>query len=51
MSKKRNMTKRQRLYYEYTNRDRIKRELAEYYQSIKEIQDKYTIYFNRETLL
>ena len=30
MSKKRMMSKQQRLYYEYANKERIRKELAEY---------------------
>ena len=47
MSKKRMMSKQQRLYYEYQNKDRVKQELIEYvkqqkeYENIRELQIKY----------
>ena len=47
MSKKRGMSKQQRLYYEYQNKDRVKQELIEYvkqqreYEAIRELQIKY----------
>jgi hypothetical protein len=47
MSKKRGMSKQQRLYYEYQNKDRVKQELIEYvkqvkeYENIRELQIKY----------
>ena len=36
MSKKRGMSKQQRLYYEYQNKDRVRRELIEYVKQQKE---------------
>ena len=36
MSKKRGMSKQQRLYYEYQNKDRVKQELIEYVKQLKE---------------
>jgi hypothetical protein len=38
MSKKKEMTKRQRLYYEYQNKDRIRQELAEFVKQEKIIE-------------
>jgi hypothetical protein len=38
MSKKRGMSKQQRLYYEYQNKERIRQELAEY---VKQEKDKH----------
>lgn len=43
MSKKRMMSKQQRLYYEYQNKERIKHELAEMVKQEKQI-DKSDIY-------
>jgi hypothetical protein len=40
MSKKRGMSKQQRLYYEYQNKERVRQELAEFVKQSKEIQDK-----------
>jgi hypothetical protein len=40
MSKKKEMTKRQRLYYEYQNKEKVRQELAEIAKQIKEIEDK-----------
>jgi hypothetical protein len=40
MSKKRGMSKQQRLYYEYQNKDRIKEQLQEIGKQTKEIEDK-----------
>ena len=51
MSKKRMMSKQQRLYYEYTNKERLQREIAEYYKNLRELQDKYRSYYNHENLL
>ena len=39
MSKKRGMSKQQRLYYEYQNKDRVRQELAE---SAKQERDRHT---------
>ena len=36
MSKKRGMSKRQRLYYEYQNKDKIRQELIEFIKQEKE---------------
>jgi len=47
MSKKRGLSKQQRLYYEYQNKDRVKQELIEYvkqqkeYENTRELQIKY----------
>jgi hypothetical protein len=40
MSKKRGMSKQQRLYYEYQNKDRIKEELVEISKDIKDLESK-----------
>jgi hypothetical protein len=37
MSKKKEMTKRQRLYYEYQNKEKVRQELAELVKQEKEI--------------
>jgi hypothetical protein len=37
MSNKKDMTKRQRLYYEYQNKDRVKEQLQEIAKTEKEI--------------
>ena len=42
MSKKRGMSKQQRLYYEYQNKDRIKEELIEISKDIKDLETKST---------
>ena len=41
MSKKRGMSKQQRLYYEYQNKDRVRQELIEYVKALHEL-DKTT---------
>ena len=51
MSLKRLRSKQQRLYYEHANKERLQKELAEYYRQLKELQDKYTSYYNHEHLL
>ena len=38
MSKKRGMSKQQRLYYEYQNKDRVRQELIEYIKQVKELE-------------
>lgn len=38
MSKKRMMSKQQRLYYEYQNKDRIREELIEYVKQLRELE-------------
>lgn len=38
MSKKRMMSKQQRLYYEYSRKERIKEELIEYVKKTREIE-------------
>jgi len=40
MSKKRGMSKQQRLYYEYQNKDKIRQELIELTKQIKDMEDK-----------
>ena len=42
MSAKKEMTKRQRLYYEYNNKDKVKEELAELAKDTNEIDTKYS---------
>jgi hypothetical protein len=44
MSKKRMMSKQQRLYYEYQNKEKLRQELAEYAKQEKEKGDKYKLY-------
>ena len=38
MSKKRMMSKQQRLYYESANKEKVKQELAEYVKQLREIE-------------
>ena len=38
MSKKRMMSKQQRLYYESANKERVKQELVEYVKQLREIE-------------
>jgi len=38
MSKKRRMSKQQRLYYEYQNKERVRQELIEYVKQQREIE-------------
>lgn len=38
MSKKRMMSKQQRLYYEYANKERLQKEIAEYYKQLYELE-------------
>jgi hypothetical protein len=38
MSKKRMMSKQQRLYYEYQNKERIREELIEYVKQLRELE-------------
>jgi hypothetical protein len=40
MSKKRGMSKQQRLYYEYQNKDRVRQELIEYVKQVKEFENR-----------
>ena len=42
MSKKRGMSKKQRLYYEYQNKDKIKEQLVEISKDIKDLESKTT---------
>ena len=39
MSAKKEMSKRQRLYYEHNNKDKVKEELAELAKQTREIED------------
>ena len=43
MSKKRMMSKQQRLYYESANKEKVKQELAEYAKQEKQIEKNNTI--------
>lgn len=43
MSKKRGMSKQQRLYYEYQNKDRIRQELIELTKQIKDMENRRLI--------
>jgi hypothetical protein len=45
MSKKRGMSKQQRLYYEYQNKDKVREELIEYTKQVRELE-KYKEYIN-----
>lgn len=38
MSKKRMMSKQQRLYYEYQNKARVREELIEYVKQLREVE-------------
>lgn len=40
MSKKRGMSKQQRLYYEHQNKDKIREELIELTKQIKDMENK-----------
>jgi hypothetical protein len=40
MSKKRGMSKQQRLYYEYQNKERVRQELIELTKQTKAMEDK-----------
>ena len=42
MSKKRGMSKQQRLYYEYQNKDKVKQELQEMAKVTNELQKQKT---------
>jgi hypothetical protein len=43
MSKKRGMSKQQRLYYEYQNKDRIREELIEIVKVTRELEQRNII--------
>ena len=45
MSKKRGMSKQQRLYYEYQNKDKVREELIEYNKQVREVE-RYKEYLN-----
>ena len=51
MSKKRMMSKQQRLYYEYANKDRVRQELVEYLKQQKEFDDSQKLDFNPYKLM
>jgi hypothetical protein len=42
MSAKKEMTKRQRLYHEYTNKEKVKQELEELAKQAREIENSTT---------
>jgi hypothetical protein len=42
MSKKKEMTKRQRLYYEYQNKEKVRQELVEIAKQEKQIENNNT---------
>jgi ATP-dependent Lon protease len=42
MSAKKEMTKRQRLYYEHNNKEKVKEELAELAKQTREVEDLTT---------
>lgn len=44
MSKKRMMSKAQRIYYEQCKKERIRKELAEYARQMKEMRDALNYY-------
>ena len=46
MSKKRGMSKQQRLYYEYQNKDKVRQELIEYVKQQRELEQlrEYKLY-------
>ena len=45
MSNKRGMSKQQRLYYEYANKERVREELIEYVKQLRELE-RYREYRN-----
>jgi len=47
MSKKRMMSKQQRLYYESANKERVRQELAEYAKQTREIERFRTELYKR----
>jgi len=49
MSKKRMMSKAQRIYYEQSKKQRIQRELAEYAKLMKELRDTTNYYRGMDT--
>ena len=42
MSQKRTMTKRERLYHEYNNKEKVKEELIELSRNVREYEEKVT---------
>lgn len=50
MSNKRGMSKQQRLYYEYANKERVRKELIEYVKQVREHENKSLLstYFRLE---
>jgi len=50
MSKKRMMSKQQRLYYEYANKERVRQELIEYVKQLKQVESmkNYQIYHEKD---
>jgi len=49
MSKKRMMSKAQRIYYEQSKKQRIQKELAEYAKLMKELRDTTNYYRGMDT--
>jgi hypothetical protein len=49
MSKKRMMSKAQRIYYEQCKKERIQKELAEYAKLMKELRDTTNYYKGMDT--
>ena len=45
MSKKRMMSKQQRLYYEFQNKERVKQELIEYVKQVNELEKNGRVYY------
>jgi len=43
MSQKRTMTKRERLYHEYNNKEKVKEELIELSRNVREYEEKVAI--------
>ena len=49
MSKKRMMSKQQRLYYEYSKKERLREELAELAKQLKEFEEKMSMPLSYDT--
>ena len=48
MSKKRGMSKQQRLYYEYQNKDKVRQELIEYVKQVNELEKNGRMYYTNQ---
>ena len=48
MSKKRGMSKQQRLYYEYQNKERVRQELIEFVKQEKELRPEQYRYIHSQ---